>query len=264
MKIIAVTNNKGGVTKTTTAVSLAVGLVREGKKVLCLDLDPQGSLTICLGFTELDKLTITLKNIIDKIIDDEPIKQGEGILSSREGVDLMPANLRLAGIDATLNSALSGETILRTYLEQFENEYDYVILDCGSNLEMLTINALVCADEVIIPTEAEHLAVVGMQQIFKLIGKVKKKLNSKLEVGGIVFTNVDARFNFSKDIIQDINVAYGSHIRVFKSIIPASVRAKEMSAEGKSIYLHDPKGKVADAYSRFVKEVLEWEVVQVK
>ncbi len=264
MKKIAIANNKGGVTKSTTAVSLAVGLVRKGKRVLALDLDPQGSLTICLGFSELEKLTVTLKSLIDKIIDDKPIMQGEGILKSKEGVDLVPANLKLAGIDGTLNDALSGENILSIFLEQYEDDYDYVILDCGSNLEMLTINALTCADEVIIPTEAEHLAVVGLQQIFMLIGKVKKKLNPKLEVGGIIFTNVDGRLNFSKDIIRDIKEDYGNHIRVYESIIPRSARASEISAEGKSIYLHDPKGKVAEAYGKFVEEVLEWEVVQAK
>ncbi|MFV0518854.1 MAG: ParA family protein [Lachnospirales bacterium] len=257
MKVITITNNKGGVGKSTTSSSLAVGLARKGKRVLAIDLDPQGSLTICLGFTEQEKLKVTIKDIIDKIIEDKPIKKGKGILRSTENVDLMPANLRLAGIDITLNDAMSRETVLQTYLEQFENDYDYVILDCGSNLDMLTTNALVCADEVIIPIQAEYLAVVGMEQIFRLISRVKKKLNSKLEVGGILFTMVDFRFNFSNDIIELIKENYGNHINIFKSIIPASVRAKEMSAEGKSIYLHDPKGKVAEAYEKFVMEVLQ-------
>ncbi len=199
----------------------------------------------------------SIEYIIDKFINDKHYDVKEIIVKSEENVDLIPANIKLAGIDIILNETFSRESILRTILKPLKNDYDYLILDCGSNLGILNINALTCADEVIIPTEADELSVNGMEEILALIGKVRKKLNPKLKIGGVIFTNINLRYNLSKNVIDEISTAYDKHIRVFNSVIPPSIRVKELSSEGKSIFLHDPKGKVAEAYESLVLEVLD-------
>ncbi|MFV0439784.1 MAG: ParA family protein [Lachnospirales bacterium] len=256
MKIIRIGNSKGGVGKSTVTVSLAVGLARKGKRVLVCDLDSQGSATIYLGFKEQQNTLKSIEYIIDKFINDKPYDVKEIIVKSEENVDLIPANIKLAGIDITLNEAMSREMILQTIFKPLEYEYDYLILDCGSNLGILNINALTCANEVIIPTEADELSVIGMEEILTLVGKVRKVLNPELKIGGVLFTNIDLRLNLSKNVIDEISTAYNKHIRVFNSVIPPSVRVKELSSEGKSIFLHDPNGKVAEAYESLVLEVL--------
>lgn len=255
-KIIAIVNQKGGVGKTVTTVNLAVGLAREGKKVIAIDLDAQGSLTVSLGYNEQDKMDITVSTVLEKTIEDKPIALYEGILHHEEGIDLLPANIELSGLEVTLVNTMSRECILREYLKTISNSYDIAVIDCSPSLGMLTINALTCADEVIIPVQAQYLSIKGMEQLFRTIGRVRKQLNSKLQIGGILITMVDMRTNYTKDIINLLNDTYGSKIKIYDSIIPLSVRAAEISAEGKSIYLHDPSGKVAIAYEGLVKEVV--------
>jgi len=256
MKIIAIVNQKGGVGKTVTAVNLAVGLAREGKKVIAIDLDAQGSLTVSLGYNEQDKMETTVSTILEKVIEDKPITTNECILHHAEGIDLLPANIELSGLEVTLVNTMSRESVLREYLKVISNDYDVAVIDCSPSLGMLTINALTCADEVIIPVQAQYLSIKGMEQLFRTIGRVRKQLNPKLQIGGILITMVDMRTNYTKDIINLLHDTYGSKIKIYDSIIPLSVRAAEMSAEGKSIYLHDPSGKVAIAYEGLVKEVV--------
>lgn len=256
MKIIAIVNQKGGVGKTVTAVNLAVGLAREGKKVIAIDLDAQGSLTVSLGYNEQDKMETTVSTIMEKVIEDKPITTNECILHHAEGIDLLPANIELSGLEVTLVNTMSRESVLREYLKVISNDYDVAVIDCSPSLGMLTINALTCADEVIIPVQAQYLSIKGMEQLFRTIGRVRKQLNPKLQIGGILITMVDMRTNYTKDIINLLHDTYGSKIKIYDSIIPLSVRAAEMSAEGKSIYLHDPSGKVAIAYEGLVKEVV--------
>lgn len=256
MKTIAIVNQKGGVGKTVTAVNLAVGLAREGKKVIAIDLDAQGSLTVSLGYNEQDKMETTVSTILEKVIEDKPITTNECILHHVEGIDLLPANIELSGLEVTLVNTMSRESVLREYLKVISNDYDVAVIDCSPSLGMLTINALTCADEVIIPVQAQYLSIKGMEQLFRTIGRVRKQLNPKLQIGGILITMVDMRTNYTKDIINLLHDTYGSKIKIYDSIIPLSVRAAEMSAEGKSIYLHDPSGKVAIAYEGFVKEVV--------
>ena len=255
-KVIAIANQKGGVGKTTTTSNLGIGLAKQGKKVLLIDADAQGSLTASLGIQEPDGLEITLATIMANIINDEEIKPGYGILRHEEGVEFMPGNIELSGLETSLVNVMSRETVLRTYIEQQKDRYDYILIDCIPSLGMITINAFACADSILIPVQAAYLPVKGLEQLIKTIGKVKRQINPKLEIEGILLTMVDNRTNYAKDISTLLIENYGSRVKIFKESIPMSVRAAEISAEGVSIYQHDPNGKVASAYQSLTEEVL--------
>jgi len=257
--VISISNQKGGVSKTTTCANLGIGLARHGKKVLMIDVDSQGSLTASLGYQQPDKLTVTLASVMGKILTDKPILSQEGILHHSEGVDLLPANIELSGIEVSLVNAMSRETILRQYIDSVKSHYDYVLLDCQPSLGMLTINALAAADSVLIPVQAQYLSLKGLEQLLLTIAKVRKQINPHLAIGGILMTMVDARTNYAKDIITLLKETYGGKLHIFPEQIPLSVRASETSAAGRSIYLHDPRGKVAAAYESLTKEVLSHE-----
>ena len=254
--VIAVVNQKGGTGKTTTCENLGIGLANEGKKVLLVDTDPQGSLTIALGNPRPDDLPVTLTDLMAKIMQDQPPLPKEGILSHEEGVDLVPANITLSGLEVSLVNAMSRETILKQYLETVKGQYDYILLDCMPSLGMLTVNALAASDQVLIPVQANYLSAKGLEQLLQTVNKVKRQINPKLRIEGILLTMVDSRTNFAKEISTLIRDTYGSKLKVFDSDIPRSVRAAEISAEGVSIFKHDPGGKVAEAYRSLTKEVL--------
>jgi len=255
-KVYVISNRKGGCGKSKTAASLAVGLARQGKKVLVLDMDNQHSLTVSMGVKEPDKLPITLKTIISDIIDEKEIDPAAGIIHHEEGVDLLPANNSLTGIELTLAPLLGRETILRQYIEVVEPLYDYIICDTGPTLDMLTINALAAADSVIIPVAPKFLDAKGLELLLKSIAQIRRHINPNLAIGGILLTMVDRRANITKGIISMIEQAYGESINIFKAPIPHSIRVVEASATGKSIFEHDPNGKVATAYASLVEEVL--------
>ena len=255
-KVIAVANQKGGVGKTVTSVNLGIGLARNGKKVLLIDADPQGSLTISLGFSEPDRLDYSLANAMMKIINDEEVDIKEGILHHEEGVDVLPGNIELSGLEISLIGVISRETILREFIGNLKESYDYIIIDCMPSLGMITINALAASDSVLIPVQAAYLPVKGLQQLIKTISRVKRQLNPGLEIEGILLTMVDNRTNYAKDISALVYETYSSNINVFGVEIPLSVRAAEISAEGSSIYEYDPKGKAAVAYTELIKEVI--------
>ena len=254
--IMAITNQKGGTGKTTSCENLGAGLAKAGKRVLLVDTDPQASLTVALGHPRPDDLPVTLTDLMTKIIQDQPIDQGEGILHHPEEVDLVPANIALAGTEVLLVNTMSRETVLKQYLDTVKQGYDYILLDCMLSLGMLTVNALAAADQVLIPVQANYLSAKGLEQLLNTISRVKRQINPKLRIEGILLTMVDARTNDAKEISQLIRDTYGGKIKVFDTDIPRSVRAAEISAEGKSIFIHDPKGKVAEAYEALTKEVI--------
>lgn len=254
--VMAVVNQKGGTGKTTTCENLGVGLAMEGKKVLVVDTDPQASLTISLGYPMPDELPVTLSDLMGKVMTEKAIEPGEGILHHEEGIDLVPANIELSGLEVSLVNTMSRETILRQYLDTVKQNYDFILLDCMPSLGMLTVNALAAADTVLIPVQAQYLPAKGLEQLLQTISKVRRQINPKLKIEGILLTMVDSRTNYAKDISNLIRENYGGKLKVYKTDIPRSVRAEEISAEGTSIFKHDPKGKVADAYRVLTKEVL--------
>ncbi len=255
-KITAICNQKGGVGKTVTTVNLGIGLAKMGKKVLLVDMDVQGSLTASLGYKRPDQMENTLAEILGRMISGEPISPGEGIIHHQEGVDLVPANIELSGLEVTLVNTMSRETILRDYLNSVRDEYDVILLDCCPSLGMLTINALAVVDEVLIPMQTHYLSIKGLEQLIRTISNVKRKINPGLEISGILITMADMRTNYSREIIELLHSTYDTRLRIFDSIIPMSIRAAETSAEGRSIYLHDPAGKVSAAYAALTREVL--------
>uniref|UniRef100_UPI0009D651DC RNA-guided endonuclease TnpB family protein n=1 Tax=Aneurinibacillus terranovensis TaxID=278991 RepID=UPI0009D651DC len=255
-KVIALANQKGGVGKTTTAVNLGIGLAVDGKKVLLIDADAQGNLTDSLGFHEPDNLSVSLATLLAKTMLEESYEAREGILHHHEGVDLMPGNIELSAVEVSLVNTMSRETILRSYIDSVKADYDYVLIDCMPSLGMLTINALAAADSVIIPVQAHYLPAKGMTQLLQTISRVRRQINPKLVLDGVLLTMVDSRTKFAKDISFILRRDYGDKLRVFNTEIPLSIRAAETSAKGKSIYAHDPNGQTAKAYAAFTKEVI--------
>lgn len=254
---IAITNQKGGVGKTTTTVSLGTGLAQKGYRVLMIDTDPQGNLAKALGY-DPDKLEITIADIYGKIMREEPVAQEEGILKSDEGVWIMPANLNLCPMEMTLMSAMSREQILQNYINIVQEEYDYILIDCPPSLGLLTLNNLTAADSLIITVEPENLSAVGMQQLFFSVGMVRKKLNKKLKIKGILFTKVDARTKEHRNIMDSVKGAYQADIHIFNTYIPRNISIAEAPGYGKSIYRYKEKSIGAAAYMSFVEEVASW------
>ena len=238
---IAVINQKGGTGKTTTCENLGVGLAMEGKKVLLVDADPQGSLTVSMGWQDPDTLPITLSALMQKAMNDQCIPPGEGILHHAEGVDLIPANIELAGLEVALVNTMSREKVMKQVLENAKREYDYILIDCTPSLGMLTVNALAAADSALIPVQAQYLSAKGLEQLLQTVQKVRRQINPKLKIEGILLTMTDSRTIYGQQISNLIRQAYGKHLKVFDQTIPRSVRAAETSTTGKSIFQYGGK-----------------------
>ena len=243
--VIACVNQKGGTGKTTTCENLGAGLVMNGKKVLLVDFDPQASLSISLGYPKPEELPVTIADMMKKVVDEKEIRPGEGILHHEEGMDLMPSSIELSGMEVSLVNTISRETVLssielsgmevalvntisretvlKEYLESVKRDYDFVLLDCSPSLGMLTINAMAAADTLLIPVQASYLPAKGLEQLLQTVNKVRRQINPKLKIEGILLTMVDARTNDAKEISELIRNAYGGKIKVYDTEIPRSV-----------------------------------------
>ena len=291
-KVICVGNQKGGVGKTTTCVNLGTALAQAGEKVCLIDLDPQGNLTQSLGYRNPDEIECTIAEVLKSEIqlcdnlsqsgtadfgeygneadvamtcerDEENPKLCDNlsqtfraaVLHHTEGLDLIPGNIELAGLEVSMVNLMSRELFLKMAIQELRKEYSYTIIDCMPSLGMLTINALAAADEIITPVQAAYLPAKGLEQFLLTVSKVRRQINRRLKMEGILLSMVDARTNYAKEIISLIYETYGNHIRIFQTQIPFSVRASEASASGCSIFTYDPRGKVAEAYRSLAGEV---------
>ena len=258
-EVIAIANQKGGVGKTTTTFNLEVALAHAGKRILLVDSDPQGDLTTYMGIHDPDNIPVTLSTLMERSIKDEDINSKEAILKHDEGIDLIPSNLELSSMEVSLVNAMSREFTLRSCLSDIKDKYDYVLIDCMPSLGMITINALACADKVIIPVQSEFLAAKGMSHLMNTVLKVRKQINPNLKVGGILLTMVDGRTNLSKDIANELRSTYGTVFKLYDNQIPRGVKAAESSRMGESVLSYDSSSKVAQSYIDFAKEVLDYE-----
>ncbi len=235
--------------KTTTCVNMAAYIAAEGKKVLLVDMDPQGNATTGLGFSK----SSLEQSIYSVLIDDE--KALENIMPTEvENLDLLPSNIDLAGAEVELVYKKNRERVLKNALEEIRSRYDYILIDCPPSLGLLTINALACADSVIIPIQSEYYALEGLSQLMNSISLVKQHLNAGLEVDGVVLTMYDSSSLFSKQIAEEIKKFFTK--RLFEIVVPRNVRLVEASSYGKPIMMHDPKCTGARAYKALTLEYL--------
>jgi len=256
-KVIAIANQKGGVGKTSTTVNLGAGLARQGFDVLLVDMDSQANLTMALGFQNPDEMQFTIANVLQKAVREETIIPEEGILTNEEGIDLMPSNVQLSGVELSLINEYGREAVLKQYIDAVRLNYDYILIDCAPSLSVLTINALVAADSVLIPTQPQYFSMAGIQMFYDTFCKVKRKMNSSLQIEGVLVTMMDNRPNFTKDLVAQLRESYGDTFKVFDTEIPTSIRMSESSARGRSIFAYDRKNKVAAAYEKLTREVIE-------
>ena len=206
-KVIAIANQKGGVGKTSTAVNLGAGLVRQGYDVLLIDLDSQANLTMALGYQNPDDMEFTISNVLHKAVKEEQIDPVEGILTTAEGIDLMPSNVQLSGLELSLINEYGREIVLKQYIDEVRLNYDYILIDCAPSLSVLTVNALVASDSVLIPTQPQYFSMAGIQMFYDTFSKIRKKMNPSLSIEGVLVTMMDNRPNFTKELVTQLRNA---------------------------------------------------------
>lgn len=260
-KVIAIASQKGGTAKSTTCRNLATVLKNMGYKVLVADCDNQANLTDCFGINNPEKLEVTLYHLMEKIIMDEDLPEKEDYIITREGVDVLPASILLSDIEIKLVSAMSREYILKTIIDEIKEDYDFVLLDAMPSLGLMTLNVLATCDTVLIPATPEYLSAKGLELLLRTIFKIKKRINKKIGFEGILLTMFDERTNLAQEMLAMIKQSYGSHIKVFQTKIPKSVKVGEANARSKSIIDYMPTNKAAIAYETFAKELLGKELV---
>ena len=260
-KVIAIASQKGGTAKSTTCRNLATVLKNIGYRVLVVDCDNQANLTDCFGIESPDKLELTLYHLMEKIIMDEDLPEKENYIITREGVDVLPASILLSDIEIKLVSAMSREYILKTIIDEIKEDYDFVLLDAMPSLGLMTLNVLATCDSVLIPATPEYLSAKGLELLLKTVFKIKKRINKNIGFEGILLTMFDERTNLAQEMLDMIKQSYGSHIKVFHTKIPKSVKVGEANARSKSIIEYMPTNKAAIAYETFTKELINKELV---
>lgn len=258
-KVIAIANQKGGVGKTTTTISLGISLSKLNKKVLLIDLDGQANLTMSMGY-DPDDLSNKITNLIENRIKDFNYKiERNKYAIETEGVNLLPADIGLSGIEVKMLNTLNRENILRNIIRDFKSDYDYILIDCLPSLGSLTVNALVAADSVIIPVQSQYLSMRGMEQLLETVQGVKAQINPELEIEGILITMYDKRTNLSKEVLGAVKEVYGQYIKVFNNAITISTKIAEAPSQGVSIFTYYPNSEAAKSYELLAKEVLSSE-----
>lgn len=256
-EVIGIVNQKGGIGKTATSVHLGISLAQQGKKVLLVDADPQAHLTISLGWKNPEQeLETTLANHLEGLIDFTPLPPSKGILQNPEGVDVMPANVDLAEIEAKMITAMERESLLKKWVNGVKHDYDFVIMDSLPSLGMLHINVLAASDKLIVPVQTHYLASRGMVKLLNSVQRIKSSINPSLKVDGLLLTMADRRTNHTQSVELSIRNQFGKNIKVYQSVIPFAVATADASKEGKSLFSYDRMSKAAIAYQDFSREVM--------